>query len=106
MNFKNIIIKTLSVIALATACTFSFAETPELTESEQMIVLDGLRADNYFDKYWAEKDELTADAIYWVSNGIKYMKIEDEKKNARLDQIDQEYQRKYEALVQQVKSKR
>lgn len=106
MNIKNIITKTISVIALATACSFSFANTSELTDNEQMIVLQGLRADNFLDTYEAESSELFAKAKQWESNGVKYMKFDDVKDEERLNQINEEYQSKYDALVEKVRSNR
>lgn len=106
MNIKNIIIKTLSVIALATACSFSFADTSDFSDSEQMVVLEGLRADNFLDTYDAERSALFDKAIFWEKNGIKYMKFEDDKDFERLNKIDEEYQAKYDALVEKVKANR
>lgn len=106
MNIKNIIIKTISVIALATACSFSFANTSELTDNEQMIVLQGLRADHFLDTYETERSELFAKATHWESNGVKYMKFDDVKDEERLNQINEEYQAKYDTLVEKVKASR
>lgn len=107
MNIINIIIKTVSVIALATVCSFSFAATNvELSYEEEVAVLEGLKANNYLDSYQSERSALFDKGIMNVKNGVTYMTFKDSKDNDRLISIDAEFEAKYNAMVEKVKAKR